>query len=593
MPALDDHLRNELRRTVRPVDVNDVSTKIDVRRTRRVRLRKIQALALTVVVLTGTISGFAFLSRAFRDPGVEIGVQPSMANGAIVYARVSGDLQHRSQHLWIVEPDGSGRQLTSEVDAGGTTETYPDVSPDGKTVVFVASRSDGTIGLYTVLIDSGQVRPLTIPATSGTQPTWSPDGTQVAFVGRDASTAGLFVVNADGSDARVIDTGLRGVNWPTWTPDGSRIVFSAGEGSGPHDLYSIRPTGSELVRITDTPDVSETQPDVSPDGSTIVFAAQTGSGVGTRASLFLMNAEGSNVRALTESPAIDGRSSWSPDGALIAFERYDGASDDSIFTIRSDGTGLKEIVSGSAPAWQPLPVTSDSSVPTPSTRESGPIDMGLGFPVCNVLSMSADFDGNGTPDTASVATKMSDVGGCPAPGTSTEVLVVDLNGDGKADASGGPLACPTGCEPFAAPDVDGDGLPEIAIVVDRANDGTKRIQLWNLTTPPGGSLAVIPFLDPKGDPATFGWGTVNNWGGDGPEVFGVSCTSRTSPPLVTEWQAIPTGPDSWHISEHGYHVVGTELRSSFEDSYDVPGEETVFPDGGGDTMCGAPVQSTG
>ena len=188
---------------------------------------------------------------------------------------------------------------------------------------------------------------------------------------------------------------------------------------------------------------------------------------------------------------------------------------------------------------------------------------------------------------------MSDVAGCPAAGTATQILSVDLNGDGKADAVGGPLPCPGGCEPFAAPDVDGDGLPEIAIVVDRPADGTKRIQLWDLTTPPGGSLAVIPFLDGNGDPATFSWGTVENWGGSGPEVFGVSCTSRTSPPLVTEWQAIPTGPDSWHISEHGYHVVGTELRSAFEDSYDVPGEETVFPDGGGDTMCGAPVHVSG
>ncbi len=236
-----------------------------------------------------------------------------------------------------------------------------------------------------------------------------------------------------------------------------------------------------------------------------------------------------------------------------------------------------------------LTPTPGATITTPPT----PIDMGLAFPVCDVLSVAADFDGNGTSDTASVATKMSDVGGCPAPGTSTEVLVVDLNADGKADAVGGPLACKSGCEPFATPDVDGDGLPEIAIVVDRPGDGTKRIQLWSVTTPPGGELAVIPFIVRNGDPATFRWGTVNNWGGDGPEVFGVSCTSRTSPPLVTEWRAIPTGPGSWHISEHGYHVVGTDLRSSFEDSYDVPSEETAFPDGGGDTMCGAPVQSTG
>jgi len=240
------------------------------------------------------------------------------------------------------------------------------------------------------------------------------------------------------------------------------------------------------------------------------------------------------------------------------------------------------------------PSVGGSVTPPPSTEINTPSvanDMGLGFPVCDVRSLATDMDGDGTTDTVSVATKMSDAGGCPVRGTATEVLSVDLSDDGKADVVGGPLACPGGCEPFATPDVNDDGLPEIAIVVGQPDDGTKRIQLWDVTTPAGGSLAIIPFLDATGDPATFSWGTVENWGGDGPEVFGVSCTSRTSPPLVTGWQAIPTGPDSWHVSEHGYHVVGTELRSAFEDSYDVPGEETVFPDGGDDTICGAQVTS--
>ena len=133
------------------------------------------------------------------------------------------------------------------------------------------------------------------------------------------------------------------------------------------------------------------------------------------------------------------------------------------------------------------------------TAPSGPIDIGLGFPVCDVRMMHTDFDGNGTVDTASVATKMSDAAAAPRPERRPRSSVVDLNGDGKADASGGPLACPTGCEPFAAPDVDGDGLPEIAIAVDRSADGTKRIQLWDLTTPPGGSLAVIPLVDANGE----------------------------------------------------------------------------------------------
>ena len=69
MPDLDEFLRNELRRTVRPVDVNDVSSRIDVRRRAARTLRKVQAVALTVVVLAGTVGGVAMLASAFREPG--------------------------------------------------------------------------------------------------------------------------------------------------------------------------------------------------------------------------------------------------------------------------------------------------------------------------------------------------------------------------------------------------------------------------------------------------------------------------------------------------------------------------------------------
>jgi hypothetical protein len=244
---------------------------------------------------------------------------------------------------------------------------------------------------------------------------------------------------------------------------------------------------------------------------------------------------------------------------------------------------LREAIRPSSAIPGSSPTIGATSSPTAAPSPTGPVDIGLAFPVCDVQTMTGDVDGNGTEDTVYTATKLSDATGCPAPGTATEVLAVDLNGDGKVDASGGPPACPTGCEPFATPDVNGDGIADIAIVVERPANGTVRIQLWGVTTPPGGSLAILPFTDASGMPATFSWGS------DGTNTYGVSCTTRTTPPLVTEWQAIPTGPSSWHVSEHGYHVVDPAHRSAFEDSYDVPGEETVFPDGGGSTMCGASV----
>ncbi|MGZ6544960.1 MAG: DPP IV N-terminal domain-containing protein [Actinomycetota bacterium] len=587
MPDLDEYLRNELRRMVRPVDVNDLSSKIDVRRTRRTRLRKIQAVALTVVVLAGTAGGVLMLSNVFRTHGAEVGSSANVGNGVIVYSEV----RNAGQQLWSVHPDGTGaRQLTT---GDGFSDTSPSVSPDGRTIAFTRTDEHGS-AIFTIGVEGDRLTRLA--GAPATDPAWSPDGTQLAFAGSPGGPNGIYVIGADGANPRLVPgTDELSVAHPAWSPDGMSIVFEAAAGApeagATWDVYSAPIEGGGLKDLSQTPDASEITPAWSPDGSRLAFARN--------GSLWLRDIATGNESQLTSSIGrqLDANPSWSPDGLSIVFDRR-LATGTFLMTMGADGSGITLVARNAIDAaWQavsandsPIPSASPSPSPTPTNAE---VDLGLGFPVCNVRSIRADFDGNGTIDAASVATKIGDLPDCPAPGTSTEVLVADLNGNGKADAVGGPLACPTGCEPFATPDVDGDGLPEIAIVVDQPGDGTKRIQVWDFTTPPGGELAVVPFVDANGDPATFTWGTVNNWGGNGPEVFGVSCTSRTSPPLVTEWQAIPTGPNSWHVSEHGYHVVGTQLRSSFEDSYDVPGEETVFPDGGGDTMCGAPVQPTG
>jgi WD40 repeat protein len=585
MPDLDEYLRNELRRTVRPVDVNDVSSRINVRRTRRSRVRKVEAAALAVVVIAGTLGGVAVLSEVFRKgPVGRVGnaspfpIIPKV-NGRIVAAQQSGN---GALQLVSVNPDGSDRRV---IETRVTGDPWSPVwSPDGTKLAVTVFPLAGPRALW-VMNDDGTNPVKIVEGDNVSRPSWSPDGTEISVAVDTKAGSSIHIMNADGSNDRQVGDTIQGKDYfsASFSPDGTELVFDKGTDSG-FGIFVMDVGGSDVRRISTG--TSDYNPSWSPDGTQIVFTRQE---EGAESDIYVMDADGTNVRRLTnDGPGVTNlNAEFSPDGQRIGFVAGVTGGPGSVVVMNTDGSHPVNILDGGVIgiSWQPLP---NSASPAPAVA-----DLGLGFPVCDVQSMSADFDGDGTFDTASVATKMSDVGGCPAPGTSTEILVVDLNGDGKADASGGPLACPTGCEPFATPDVDGDGLPEIAIVVDRPGDGTKRIQVWDVTTPSGGSLAVIPFVDANGDPATFTWGTVNNWGGKGPEVYGVSCTSRTSSPLITAWQATPTGPDSWHISEHGYHVVGVELRSTFEDTYDVPGEETVFPDGGGDTMCGALVQPTG
>ena len=77
---------------------------------------------------------------------------------------------------------GSVRQIT----ATSCLEDYPQLSPDGRTLLFFSDRASQS-GLYTLGIDGTGLQPLTPPGIPSTLPRWSPDGTRFAFVRQAAS----------------------------------------------------------------------------------------------------------------------------------------------------------------------------------------------------------------------------------------------------------------------------------------------------------------------------------------------------------------------------------------------------------------------
>jgi len=110
----------------------------------------------------------------------------------------------------------------------------------------------------------------------------------------------------------------------------------------------MKPEGGNPHPLTDRDDID---PIWSPDGSMISFAS---SRAGQR-QLFIMNADGSDVRQVTNLDSIGGRSTWSPDGSRLAF--YSGpAGDHNIYIIHIDGTGLVQLTNGGdnlGPSWSP------------------------------------------------------------------------------------------------------------------------------------------------------------------------------------------------------------------------------------------------
>jgi len=167
-------------------------------------------------------------------------------------------------------------------------------------------------------------RPLPELTESDSDPAWSPDGQRIVFSGLVAGNRDLYTVNPDGSDLRRLTASPQAEREPAWSTRGE-IAFVRGAG-----LYVIRADGSGLRRMT----VRGRRPDWSPDGSRLVFQSDR--------RLYTFGRTGRRPRPLMRLGGI--YPAWSPSGRRIAFRR-----DFDIYTVGAKGSGLKRVYNWVAP----------------------------------------------------------------------------------------------------------------------------------------------------------------------------------------------------------------------------------------------------
>lgn len=296
------------------------------------------------------------------------GLRPAaVTNGRIAFTSERDGLPQ----IYVMDADGSDQTRLSS----GNEDDQAAWSPDGTRIAFTSWRnsqewcgtSQCSSELYVMNANgSGAIR-LTNSANFDNAPAWSPDGTRIAFVSGRDGPAEVYVMNADGSGVATNLSNNPGVPcfgsgicnsgdfFPTWSPDGTRIAFDS-ERDGNRNIYVVNDDGSGLTRLTDDP-VNEADPDWSIDDK-IAFAA---TGVGGSSDIFVMNADGSGRTNLTNHAGSDTDPAWSPDGTLIAF-RSDRDGTAQIYVMNADGTGPTNItgnldVFDFAPAWGPLTAT--------------------------------------------------------------------------------------------------------------------------------------------------------------------------------------------------------------------------------------------
>ena len=165
----------------------------------------------------------------------------------------------------------------------------------------------------------------------------------------------LWVSRSNGSGQKRIVEGP--TNFSDWSPDGRRIAFDFADETGVH-IATIAADGSDRRVLTHAEGVQEA-PDWSPDGQWIAYN-QIMSFDPFLVSIWIMRSDGSAARQITNG-AIDVEPVFSPDGARVAFGRIAGDSPagqlESVHVVKTDGTGLREVVPARAglehPDWSP------------------------------------------------------------------------------------------------------------------------------------------------------------------------------------------------------------------------------------------------
>jgi len=177
---------------------------------------------------------------------------------------------------------------------------------------------------------------------AGSQPSWSPDGSKLAF----AQAGAVTTRSVRGGPATQVTQGYS----PAWSPSGAEIAFVRGTSLMAVDPHTrVERTIVDFAQAcTGGSEVSIAGPDWSPDGRRLVFAAVCDDGRFASTSAGIVHADGSGLRWLRSNGFAPTRLAWSPDGARLAFVAESERRQ--IGTVKLDGTGQTTVVRDDAGA---------------------------------------------------------------------------------------------------------------------------------------------------------------------------------------------------------------------------------------------------
>ena len=307
----------------------------------------------------------------YTTEGADFDVEIDATGRWLAYAST----RHRqTADLYLQRVDGTAvTQLTSDP----ARDEMPSLSPDGRRVAFASDRG-GSFDIYLMEVEGGPAVKLTDDGAQNIHPSFSPDGQRLVYcsLGSQSGVWELVVLDIDRpGQRRIIGHGL----FPVWSPSSNKIAYQRARqrGSRWFSLWTLELTDdgevSRPVEIVASANAAVITPEWSPDGRNLVFCTvldpTADSPAGSRADIWICNADGTGRTQLTRGRYGNLYPTWAADGSIYFVSNRGVDAIENVYALRPDQAVFmaRQRQSATDHAGDPPrePDTAEAQVPTP------------------------------------------------------------------------------------------------------------------------------------------------------------------------------------------------------------------------------------